>query len=40
MSPRFLAADIQMVESEFGIKNMKAGIHPALSQWFRLVVMV
>ncbi len=24
--------DIQMVGSEFGIKNMKAWIHPALSQ--------
>ncbi len=32
--------DIQMVGSEFGIKNMKAWIHPALSQWFRLVVVV
>ncbi len=26
-------------ESEFGIKNMKAWIHPALSQRFRLVVV-
>ncbi len=31
--------DIQMVESEFGVKNMKAWIHPALSQRFRLVVV-
>ncbi len=31
--------DIQMVGSEFGVKNMKAWIHPALSQWFRLVVV-
>ncbi len=30
----------QMVGSEFGIKNMKAWIHPALSQRFRLVVLV
>ncbi len=28
------------VGSEFGVKNMKAWIHPALSQWFRLVVLV
>ncbi len=28
------------VGSEFGVKNMKAWIHPALSQWFRLVVVV
>jgi len=32
--------DIQMVGSEFGVKNMKAWIHPALSQRFRLVVEV
>ncbi len=32
--------DIQMVGSEFGIKNMKAWIHPAFSQRFRLVVVV
>ncbi len=32
--------DIQMVGSEFGIKKMKAWIHPALSQRFRLVVVV
>ncbi len=32
--------DIQMIESEFGVKNMKAWIHPALSQRFRLVVVV
>ncbi len=31
--------NIQMVGSEFGVKNMKAWIHPALSQWFRLVVV-
>ncbi len=30
----------QMVGSEFGVKNMKAWIHPALSQRFRLVVVV
>ncbi len=29
--------DIQMVESEFVVKNMKAWIHPALSQRFRLM---
>ncbi len=32
--------DIKMVGSEFVVKNMKAWIHPALSQWFRLVVVV
>ncbi len=32
--------DIQMVGSEFGVKNMKAWIHPALSQRFRQVVVV
>ncbi len=32
--------DIQMIGSEFGVKNMKAWIHPALSQRFRLVVVV
>ncbi len=32
--------DIQMIGSEFGVKNMKAWIHPALSQWFRLLVVV
>ncbi len=32
--------DIQMVGSEFGVKNMKGWIHPALSQRFRLVVVV
>ncbi len=31
--------EIQMAGSEFGIKNMKAWIHPALSQRFRLVVV-
>ncbi len=30
---------IQMVGSEFGIKKMKAWIHPALSQQFRLLVV-
>ncbi len=34
-----LCCDIQM-GSEFGVNNMKAWIHPALSQWFRLVVVV
>ncbi len=32
--------NIQMVGSEFGVKNMKAWIRPALSQWFRLLVVV
>ncbi len=32
--------DIQMVGSEFGIKNMKAWIHPALSQRVSLLVVV
>ncbi len=32
--------DIQMVGSEFGVKNMKAWIHLALSQRFRLLVVV
>ncbi len=32
--------DIQMVGSEFGVNNMKAWIHPALSQRFRLLVVV
>ncbi len=27
------------VGSEFGVNNMKAWIHPDLSQWFRLVVV-
>ncbi len=31
---------IQMIGSEFGVKNMKAWIHPALSQRFRVVVVV
>ncbi len=31
---------IQMIGSELGIKNMKAWIHPASSQRFRLVVVV
>ncbi len=32
--------NIQMVGSEFGVENMKAWIHPALSQRIRLVVVV
>ncbi len=32
--------DIQMVGSEFGVKNMKAWIHSALSEQFRLLVVV
>ncbi len=32
--------DIQMVGSEFDVKNMKAWIHPALCKCFRLVVLV
>ncbi len=32
--------DIQMLESEFSVKNMKSWIHPALSQRFRLLVVV
>ncbi len=28
------------VGSEFGVKNMKEWIHPALSQWFRPVMVV
>ena len=32
--------DIRMVGSEFGVNNMKAWIHPALYQRFRLVVVV
>ncbi len=39
MCPDF-CCKIQMVGSEFGVKNMKAWIHHALSQWFRLVVVV
>lgn len=31
---------IRMVGSEFAINNMKAWIHPALYQWFRLVAVV
>ncbi len=42
MLPGIMSLDfccnIQMVGSEFGIKNMKAWIHPALSQRFRLLV--
>ncbi len=36
----YFCCDIQMVGSEFGVKNMKPWFHPALSQWFRLVVVV
>ncbi len=32
--------NIQRVGSDFRVKNMKAWIHPALFQWFRLVVVV
>ncbi len=32
--------NIQMVRSEFGVKNMNAWIRPALSQRFRLLVVV
>ncbi len=32
--------NIQMIRSEFGIKNMKAWIHSALSQRFRLMLVV
>ncbi len=35
-----VAWDIQMVGSEFAVKNMKAWIHSALSQRFRLVAVV
>ncbi len=35
---KFFCCNIQMVGSEFGIKNMKAWIHPALSQWLVMVV--
>ncbi len=35
-----LCRDIQMEGLEFGVKNMKTWIHPALSQRFRLVVVV
>lgn len=31
---------IQIVESEFGINDMKAWIYPALSQWLRLLVVM
>ncbi len=33
-----LCWDIQMIGSEFGVKNMKAWLYLALSQWFRLMV--
>ncbi len=33
-------SESESVGSEFGVKNMKAWIHPALSQRFRLVVVV
>ncbi len=32
--------DSGMVGSELGENNMKAWIHPAMNQWFRVVVMV
>ncbi len=35
-SDESFCCDIQMIESEFGVKNMKKWIHPALSQRFRL----
>jgi len=38
--PGLMSLDIQMVGSEFGVNNMKAWIHPALYQRFRLVVVV
>ncbi len=34
-----LCCNIQMVGSEFGIKNMKSWIHPPLSQRFRLMLV-
>ncbi len=44
MLPGLMSLDfccyIQRLGSEFGVKNMKAWIHPALSQRFRLVVVV
>ncbi len=40
LSDESFCCDIQMIGSEFGVKNMKAWIHPALSQRFRLVVVV
>ncbi len=44
MLPGLMSLDVccnfQMVVSEFGVKNMKVWIHPALSQQFRLVVVV
>ncbi len=39
-SDDYFCCDIQMVGSEFGVKNIKAWIHPALSQRFRLVGVV
>ncbi len=36
---RFLLRHSEIVGSEFGIKNMKAWIHPALSQQFRLLLV-
>ncbi len=35
-----IVCDVQMVGAEFGVKNMKTWVHPALSQRFRLVVVV
>ncbi len=34
-----ICCNIQMVGSEYGVKNMKAWLHPAWSQRFRLVVV-
>lgn len=34
------SSNIEMAGSEFGVNNMKAWIHAALYQWFRLVVVV
>ncbi len=36
---RFLLRHSEIVGSEFGIKNMKTWIHPALSQQFRLLLV-
>ncbi len=40
LSDESFCCDIQMIESEFGVKNMKTWIHPALSQRFRLLLVV
>lgn len=36
----YFGGDVQTVESEVGINNMQAWIHPALYQQFRLEVVV